>query len=1179
MKKINIYLSLSLWFTILCLSCVDDRIISEPGPEESGQNMFFCSPPEFEVELTRALESNTIQEGLTEQGVFVQISERAWIGSSVSNETDARTRATWNDVVWDSNFANIGVFTVKSSAVDAYLLDGNPSHIACFPFGTTDRNSVWETQYHTPAGNNSPSNPYHYSNANLKVNAETTRSSVRFFEHANNEELHFYGYFPYQHQTAGILSSTQPTSICKVLQANQHVDNLLAMPYTFASSQTKDNIHLHDVMYSVSEDAGDAGVGTDPRLDNPHERNRYGNRYKKQQGTYFDNVHMRFIHSFCRLQFTISAGSYRQDSSGDIKLSDLYITGDKVFVDGKLNLIDRIVTPGNASTIVRTLDNGQQTTQGGETYVNLRGQDLVISVIVQPTDQIVSLEDFRIVCVVDGVEYSCSLSPGVELVKNHVYDVNLVLSPDTKVIVASSGGATVSIYQTGNPSAMGTINTTGSINATWANDIIVKPNSGWRLFKVIENGVLQDISTYNSGLNQYTIPINRVDNETKKYEVVCIPIDWYADPEHLTMHLDGKLNSGFSEASDFTQQLIPIWKDLTYNGNDGILYNFDLTKYCINEYDQENTVPANAVGGLIMTDKSGWDRKGLKFDGKNDVVAFPGKINKKSSGSEYTISIYWCVAQGLQGEYHRVVSSGDDTPRGFPSLVFNSRTTNIRTFCHANDGGYFTSPVTNGENLYLGKTRGVDIVQLDYTYSQAMGTLTLYVDGVFRGSLNVGSNYQSVPWAALGGRQSDVSRQTQATYYNVMIYDKALTANDVLHNYNLNVRRYGTKKTDVAGIDTDTEILVSNGGGSTIKAYKGDAFNGSSGTAIQLPSYTVNAAGSSIFKSIEWTVVQPKAGWRIFKILEDGVPVNLSTDPRVRPLPGSPGALYMHIDSQGKAYNVICIPNNWYADPDMLSMHLDGKLNQGFNGEEVSNISNILGTVWKDISYNGNDGALLSFTTVASEYVPNDGTDVTVGTRSGWDGKGLVFDGTNDKVNFPGKINTTEYTISIYVCIEKSQPSEPYAWIISSGNNANNGFPGLVLGKQMTPYRLRLYGHSRDEHWNGAVSSTTANNVDAAYPTTGSKVWGEDIVQIDYTYKSGIATLYVDGVQRVVKTGVVAAPMVPSTTLGGRTGSANDRQVHMTFYNMMIYNKALNATEIMDNYTVNTNRYGTKKID
>ena len=1165
----------ALLSVIICLSCKHDFILPDSelsDPFENGNGVLFCSTPEFDVELTRALESNTIQEGLTEQGVFVKISERIWAGDSIKN--NAQTKATWNDVVWSKDTANIGLFTVKSSAVDAYLSDDNPNHIVCFPFGTTSASSVWVTQYYTPSGNNSPSNPYHYSNANLKVDADTTRLSARFFEHANNEELNFYGYYPYQHQTAGILSTTQPTSICKVLQANQHADNLLAMPYTFASSQTKGNIYMHDVMYSVSEDAHD-----DTRPGNlAHERNRYGNRYKAQRGGVYDNVHMRFIHSFCRLQFTISAGSYRPGGTGDIKLSKLYITGSKVFVDGNLNLIKRTVTPGSASTIVRTLDSGQQQTQGDETYVNLRGQDLVISMIVQPTDIIETLEDFKIVCVVDGVEYICSLSPGIELVNNHVYDVNLVLSPETTVIVSSSGGATASIYQTGISSAMGTLNATGSINATWANYIIVKPNNGWRLFKVIENGALQNISTYayNSGLNQYTIPIDRVPNETKKYEIVCIPNDWYAEPEHLTMHLDGKLNSGFAEASDFTQQILPVWKDLTYNGNDGILYNFDLTKYCINENDQENTMPANTVGGLIMTDKSGWDRKGLKFDGKDDFVAFPGKINKKDSGSEYTISVYWCVAQGLQGEYHRIISSGDDTPRGFPSLVFTSRTTNIITFCHDRDGASFTHSNTNERDLYLGKTRGVDIVQLDYVYSQALGRLTLYVDGEYRGYINVGTNYKSVPWAALGGRQSDVSRQTQATYYNVMIYDKALTATDIQDNYKLNVKRYGTRKTDVTGIDTDTEILVSSGGGSSIKAYRGSAFNGSNGTEILSPSYTINGYDNNkVLKSIEWLVVEPHAGWRVFKILKNGVPINLLTD--TQPLSG--GALYMHTD-QGKIYNVICIPTLWYAAPDDLSMHLDGRLNQGFRGDEVSTVTNVLGTTWRDISYNGNDGVLFNIATAASKYVLNDETSAPVGTRSGWDGKGLVCDGLNDRVDFPGKINSSAYTVSVYACIEAIQPASTWSRIVSSGVNNATSFPALVLEQNPAQYTLRMYGHGIDAIWNITSGSSIVGPNNAppyAYPSSGSKAAGVDLVQIDYVYSSGSTSLYIDGVLKVTRSVTGSVNTVNWASLGGRL-SATDRQCHITYYNVMVYNKVLTPTEISANHALNVSRYGTQKV-
>ena len=795
MKRKNRYIFIVLILsTVFCFSCADEFETPAPpvsGPGNDGQGIFLSTPPDFDITLEHSQLNNALQKNITEQGVSVKITERPWIGTDMEDKPGQQLKATWNDIVWEKDYANIGVFTVKSTDIASYEGGGDRQYIRCYPFvGEKGGDGDLKYTYQQPSGNDSPNNPYDYYNANRLVDARNTIKSDTFFKHsADDVELNFYGYFPYQHQTAGILYTKPATSICKVLQANLHEDNLLEMPYTFAATQTKDNIRRHDVMYSVSEDAG--------------LRNRYGNKNKKRHGSDYnknDNVHMRFVHSFCRLQFNISAGSYRSGKSEPIALSRLSVVGPKVFVDGNLNLIDGIVSPGNASTIIRALDNGQESKIPGddEIFVDLRKENLAISMIVQPTGEITSLEDFKIICVIDGVEYTCPLSVGVELKKNHVYDVNLELSPETKVLVFSGGGAVVATYDCDRDEyentptsvkAMDVLNKTGEINGTFAKFIIAKPNAGWRIFKIIENGkVLDNISSFlipSSSPAEYLIPIERAENETKKYEIICIPKDWYARPEALITHLDGKLNDGFADenAPDFMQQIVPIWKDLTYNGNDGILYNYDLTGYSPNVNDTEPL----ATGNLIAQDRSGWDGKGLKCDGKDDVTAFPGKINKE----EYTLSVYLCIARAQQGEFHRIISSGNDTRYGFPGMVLNTRATRLRLFGHDADEAF-----GGGDQLYTGRTPGVDIIQIDYVYKKSEKKLWLYVNGEEQhGRTSVKERMDPVLWTALGGRLTDISRQINATYYNVMVYNEALDASDIKKNYVLNARRYGVTKT------------------------------------------------------------------------------------------------------------------------------------------------------------------------------------------------------------------------------------------------------------------------------------------------------------------------------------------------------------------------------------------------
>jgi hypothetical protein len=1188
MKKYSLYTILLCLLMSLCCSCTDDSITAPvpPASGESDQGIFLGSPPEFEISVTRALEQTLIKDTITEQGVSVKITERPWIGTSLDGETEIGTRSsTWDGVIWENDYSEIGVFTVESENVEAYLADRTTAsfNIKSFPFSRKMDDGTYGGGYVAPSGNAHAANPYNYSNANILVDARTTTKSTEFFDNTDGKEVNFYGYFPYQHQTAGIRFGVQATSICRIFRADMHEDNLLAMPYTFAVAQTKDNIRHHDVMYSKSEDAIDADITADSRLDEPHDRNRYGNRYKKRHDPGVspsirnDNVHMRFVHSFCRLRIKVSPGKYNSESEDPIELSELYITGEKVFVDGYLNLIEGIVSPGTASTIHRTLDNGQEEKVGEKTYVDLREKNLDISMIVQPTGEIQTLRDFKIVCVIDGVDYAYTFTQGMELKQNHVYDINLVLDPDTKILVSSGGGSTIAGYKadafdgdTGEQLSPASyiINRLEDDRAfSSAGWMVVRPNSGWRLFKILEDG--EPISLTDTrlkplpGSDGLYMAIESDEDKVKKYNVICIPYgqsgeEWYADPDALSMHLDGKLNTGFrrEDVPNFKNELVTKWKDISYNGNDGFLYNVETAATAY--------TPNDGVIDIALGERGGWDGKGLRLDGKDDKVAFPGTINKTADG--YTVSLYICIEKAQPTSLYRwIISSGDDTTTGFPGLVLdNTTSTRLRIFGHSKD------VLWGGEDdpYGSGKVPGDHIVQVDYTYKS--GSAKLYIDGELITTRPENTNFKSVPWTALGGKLTDISRQAHVTYYNVMIYNKALSQSEIDHNFALNKERYGERKTE----NPESRIYVSNSAGSTVSTYKASEFNGTGTPPPSASSHTINGfQENKLLTSVKWMVVKPDTNWTIFKILEDGVALDLGTDPRISTLPG--GELCMSIDATTRNYSVICRPSTWYVDPDALSMHLDGKLNDGLRDESVSNFRNKLTTIWKDISYSGNDGTLRSFAT--AEYVPNDGVDVAVGARSGWDRKGLFFDGTNDKVDIPGVINTSEYTVSLYVCLEQNQQAGNYAWIVSSGDNTSAGFPGLVMNKQMSPYRLRVHGHGLDQQWVGN-NNTAVLDDDAAYQSTGTKTMGKDIVQIDYTYSSGVATLYVDGVHRANKALSGVAKSI-ATTLGGRTNNSIDRQVHMTLYNVMIYNKALNPGEILQNYNVNKSRYGTAKTD
>ena len=771
-----------LLLSVMLLSSCTEKFTG-PGfiEEEPQEGSFILSPPEFDIELTRAARVIPVRSFATDEGVSVNILERLWVGASLNKETDPVTRATWNDIVWETNYADIGLFTVPTSDVDAAVAANNYSGLTCFPFY---RSGTAGGGYELPPlSNGSAQVDYQYYNANFKVNARDRKLSTEFFNRSNGEPLNFYGYFPYQQQTRGKQFTTKTTSICKLYRADLHEVNLTRMPFSFMASQTSANLREHDVMYSVSEDGYSSGG------DKAHPRNRYGNRGKIGQGNGQNNanIHMRFVHAFCRLQFKISNGTFRNGETSPVKLSGLYVAGKKVFVDGHINLIEGTVIPITASKIERTLDNGQQVA-GPKPYVDIRTNALEISMIVQPTGRIETLDDFVIVCEVDGVEYKCPLPINTELRPNHVYDINLDLSPETTIRINSGGGSLVSLFE-GNPTTgqlVSSINEGGTIFGTFAETLVVLPHTGWNISKVFKNGAQIPALPAPEADGSYIFNLQLVENEVTTYDVVCIPDVWYKHIDRLRVHLDAKLNSGFTDesAAGFKQQIVSTWKDISYNGNDAYLYNFSLMDYCVLADD---TAPL-AANGTIDVIRSGWDTKGLKFDGIDDYVVLPGTIN-----NEYTMSFYICLAAAQQNPYPRLVSEGTGGGNSsYPGYHMrggaNSR---LSLVGHGVDAEFAGSPPT----AYSGRNVGKDILQMDFVYKS--NTITAYLNGVQYGNPFTGRpapNPQE--FTSLGGLLNDVSRHIQATYYSFMLYDVALTPAEIIHNYNINKSRYGITKTD-----------------------------------------------------------------------------------------------------------------------------------------------------------------------------------------------------------------------------------------------------------------------------------------------------------------------------------------------------------------------------------------------
>jgi hypothetical protein len=203
-------------------------------------------------------------------------------------------------------------------------------------------------------------------------------------------------------------------------------------------------------------------------------------------------------------------------------------------------------------------------------------------------------------------------------------------------------------------------------------------------------------------------------------------------------------------------------------------------------------------------------------------------------------------------------------------------------------------------------------------------------------------------------------------------------------------------------------------------------------------------------------------------------------------------------------------------------------------------------TTWNDISRLGNNGTLINGPTFSSSY-----------------GGSIVLDGVNDLVSLPFILDTsTNYTIEVMakcntMIADPSPQNRQTIWSFSSGSS--QGFQLLDL-----------------EIWNDGVTSFNGDNVNSTAPLisvfypigannihtyTLSKSGSNQAWYIDRVFRANAIQTY-SGTSQFFKLG---------SRGGGSTGTG--QQWNGLIYSVKIYNRALSATEITQNFNSTRGRF------
>ena len=277
----------------------------------------------------------------------------------------------------------------------------------------------------------------------------------------------------------------------------------------------------------------------------------------------------------------------------------------------------------------------------------------------------------------------------------------------------------------------------------------------------VNNGTTKTLNTYAtgkydaSGYELYQLEEGTLQpGETKKFNIKMW-ISSEADNSVLGKHFHGKVVINGENYNTYTTDALKVWYDAINNTADG--HNPSANTW----YD----LSKNGNNSFAMIGNSLWKEKSLELHG---VIPFNGTIQE-----EYTLSM---VVKPIHTGTNPYLIYGE----GFPSLYLDSSDEYALSF----KGQNLTSKLNP---KYVFSTEKPSLVTVTYKEN----TLSIYVNAMLIATLNTDVKPTSTTTAYLGG--NNAGNNLSGTIYNFMLYDKALSEEEIRSNYVIDATRFNMK--------------------------------------------------------------------------------------------------------------------------------------------------------------------------------------------------------------------------------------------------------------------------------------------------------------------------------------------------------------------------------------------------
>ena len=202
-------------------------------------------------------------------------------------------------------------------------------------------------------------------------------------------------------------------------------------------------------------------------------------------------------------------------------------------------------------------------------------------------------------------------------------------------------------------------------------------------------------------------------------------------------------------------------------------------------------------------------------------------------------------------------------------------------------------------------------------------------------------------------------------------------------------------------------------------------------------------------------------------------------------------------------------------------------------------------TTWRDISKGGNNGTLVNGPTFSSA-----------------NGGSIVFDGTDDYCNIPISAVPTgsQATVSFWTKFNVTQASSIFSAYNSAGQRQIN---------------IHLTWSDSVAYWDCGATGGTYDRINSSTLTTAQKTgWHNWVFTKDAT--AGTMVIYLDGISLASGTGKTNTIGTISTASKRCAIASFDDTMYYSgnISSMLLYNRALSATEITQNFNTHKSRFG-----